>query len=109
MFLCFLAFFIKTEFLSNFYIPKNFDVIYNTDFKDKEPEERMNLHGAKAAMICLSIITHSFVFYGAYFAPPFGTIKEQEVRHVLRIWLERYLPFASMMFLFGGFFASYSW
>lgn len=109
MLLCFLAFFIKTEFLSNFSIPDNFRVIYNTDFKDKESEERANLHGGKAAMICLSIVTHSFIFYGAYFAHPYGTIKEQEVLPHLRIWLERYLPFASMMFLFGGFFASYSW
>lgn len=109
MLLCFLAFFIKTPFFANFSIPANFQIIYNTDYSDKESEERANLHGGKALMICLSVITHSFVFYGAYFAPVYGTIKEQDVRYSLRIWIERYLPFASLMFLFGGFFASYSW
>ena len=75
MLLCFLAFFIKTPFLSNFSIPDNYRIIYNTDYKDAESEERANLHGGKALMICFSIVTHSFIFYGAYFAPGFGTIK----------------------------------
>ena len=109
--MCFLSLFIENDFLSSFSLVDNFNIIYNFELKNDESKEQAFIHGFKTLMLFSSISTHSFIFFGLYWAPPQALIKEHEdnLDYNLRIFFERFLVFAGQMFFVGGFFSMYSW
>lgn len=105
---CALSLFIESDFLTHFSPRKNLKIIYSIDLDD-DSKEKLYLHGAKALMLISSITCHTVLFMGVYWAQPYGSIKELGVNEIVKIYLERFIPVASQLFFFGGFFSMFAW
>lgn len=135
MFLCFLSFFIKIDFLKHFDLVKNYNIIYKKR-ENQCAEEFGYLHGMKAFMMSCSISAHTVVYMGAlvvfdskdlqnlsklglqliffffrcsFFSQPFSSVTSQEVPPFIIPFIERFLFLASQLAIMGGFFSMFSW